>query len=97
MSNSVRDAEAKPVVYEVLGPFFERWERMRSVLSEGWGTRGGQHELLPAAMGDALDFTTWRSLARGQGSTTAGRRGDGPCGAWRGSECHRRRLPLLML
>ena len=65
MSNSVRDAEAKPVMYEVLGPFFERWERMRSVLSEGWGTRGGRHELLLAAVGHALDFTTWR--ARGQG------------------------------
>ncbi len=56
MSNSVRDAEAKPVIYEVLGPFFERWERMRSILSDGWGTSGGRHELLLAAVGHALDF-----------------------------------------
>ncbi len=67
MSNSVRDAEAKPVIYEVLGPFFERWERMRSVLSHGWGARGGRRELLLAAIGHALDFAAWRSLARGQG------------------------------
>ena len=67
MSNSVRDAEAKPVIYEVLGPFFERWERMRSALSHGWGARGGRRELLLAAIGHALDFAAWRSLARGQG------------------------------
>ncbi len=67
MSNSVRDAPSKPVIFEVLAPLFERWERMRSVLSAGWGTRGGRHELLLAAVGHALDFATWRSLVRGQG------------------------------
>jgi hypothetical protein len=43
------------------------WERMRSVLSAGWGTLGGQHGLLLAAVGRALDFATWRSLVRDQG------------------------------
>jgi AcrR family transcriptional regulator len=67
MSNSVRDALSKPVIFEVLAPLFERWERMRRVLSAGWGTSGGRHELLLAAVGHALDFATWRSLVRGQG------------------------------
>ncbi len=67
MSNSVRDAEAKPVMYEVLGPFFRRWERMRYVLSDGWGAHGERRKLLLAAIGHALDFAAWRSLARGQG------------------------------
>jgi hypothetical protein len=40
---------------------------LRGVLSDGWGTRGGRHELLLAAVGHALDFAAWRSLARGQG------------------------------
>jgi AcrR family transcriptional regulator len=66
-SNSVRDAPLKPVIFEVLAPFFEHWERMRDVLTAGWRTRGKRRELLLAAIGHALDFGTWRSLVREQG------------------------------
>lgn len=66
-SSSVRDAPLKPVVFEVLAPFFEHWERMRDVLAVGWRTRGKRRELLLAAIGHALDFEAWRSLVREQG------------------------------
>ena len=66
-SNSVRDAPLKPVIFEVLAPFFEHWERMRDVLTVGWGVRGKRRDLLLAAIGHALDFQTWCSLVREQG------------------------------
>lgn len=67
MSSSVRDMPLKPVLYEILTPFFEHWERMRGVLAVGWGARGKRRALLSAAIGHALDFGTWRSLVRQQG------------------------------
>lgn len=67
MSNSVRDLPLKPVLYEILAPFFAHWERMRDVLAVGWGARGGKRKLLLAAIGHALDFGAWRSLVRQQG------------------------------
>lgn len=67
MSNSVRDMPLKPILFEILAPFFEHWERMRDVLAVGWRVRGKRRELLLAAIGHALDFGTWRSLVRQQG------------------------------
>lgn len=67
MSNSVRDMPIKPVLYEILAPVFEHWERMRGVLAVGWNVRGRRRRLLLAAIGHALDFETWRSLVRRQG------------------------------
>lgn len=69
MSNSVRDIPLKPVLYEILAPFFAHWERMREVLAAGWNARGERRELLFAAIGHALDFETWRSLVRRQDLT----------------------------
>lgn len=67
MSNSVRDMPLKPILFEILAPFFEHWERMRNVLAVGWGVRGKRRGLLLAAIGHSLDFGTWRSLVRQQG------------------------------
>jgi AcrR family transcriptional regulator len=67
VSSSVRDAPLKPVIFEVLAPFFAHWERMRDVLAVGWGVRGRRRELLLAAIAHALDFGTWQSLVRQQG------------------------------
>jgi len=68
-SNSVRDVPQKPVLYEVLAPFFEHWGQMRGILAVGWGTRSERQVLLHAAIGHALDFEAWRSLVRQQGLT----------------------------
>lgn len=67
MSNSVRDMPLKPILFEILAPFFAHWERMRDVLVVGWRVRGKRRGLLLAAIGHALDFGTWRSLVRQQG------------------------------
>lgn len=67
MLSTMHDIPQKPVMFEILQPFFQHWERMRDVLAVGWGARGERRELLLAAIGHALDFGTWRSLVREQG------------------------------
>ncbi len=67
MSNFVRDAPAKPVLFEIGAPYLQLFERMRYVLATGWGVEDERLALLLAALGHALDFQTWRSLARQQG------------------------------
>ena len=65
-SNSVRDLPQKPVLFEILAPMFEHWGWMGQTLAVGWETDSKWSELLPAAIGHALDFGTWRSLVRQQ-------------------------------
>lgn len=67
MLSTMRDIPQKPVMFEILQPFFRHWEKVRDVLAVGWGARGERRKLLLAAIGHALDFGTWRSLVREQG------------------------------
>jgi hypothetical protein len=62
MANFIRDASAKPFLFELGEPLFAHWEAMRTQLARGWGVRGKRRRLLDAAVGHALDFQTWRSL-----------------------------------
>ena len=39
----------------------------RVVLGRGWNLRGRRGKRLQAVIGHAIDFETWRSLARAQG------------------------------
>lgn len=71
-ANIMRDQEmpqmkTNPDAREIMEPFFAHWARMQQVLVAGWGTGDGQRRLLPAAVGLALDFQTWRTMARRQG------------------------------
>ncbi|HZF59865.1 MAG TPA: hypothetical protein VEZ19_15490, partial [Rubrobacter sp.] len=67
MVNLVRDAPKMPALAELLAPYGQYLAAVRDILAAGWGARGRRRELLLAALGHALDFATWRSLARGQG------------------------------
>ncbi len=62
-----RDLPQFPVLAEVLVPYVEHWARLRDVLAAGWQTQTGNSELLWAAIGHAINFQTWRSLAREEG------------------------------
>jgi AcrR family transcriptional regulator len=66
-ANVIRDAQVHPLTREVAEPYFRHWERMRYVLATGWGVEDERLDLLLAALAHALDFQTWRSLARQQG------------------------------
>jgi hypothetical protein len=55
-------------VREIMRPIVEHWERMHRALAVGWKTHNGQSEpLLLGAIGLALDFQSWRTMARQQG------------------------------
>jgi AcrR family transcriptional regulator len=66
-TNVLRDLSLKPALFEVNRPFFEEMARVADRLAEGWGVRGRRRALLRAAIGHAMDFRTWRSLAIEQG------------------------------
>jgi AcrR family transcriptional regulator len=62
--NLLRDLPELPVLQEVAAPFFEYWQDVREVLDRGWNARGRKRILLRAVIAHAVEFETWRSLAR---------------------------------
>ncbi len=65
LTNITRDARLAP---KLVGVGYEALQaRMRGVLSTGWGIDGQHQPLVQAALGHALDFSTWRSLVRDHG------------------------------
>jgi AcrR family transcriptional regulator len=65
--NLLRDFPDSPVLQEVAVPFLVYWRTVRDVLDRGWKTRGRNRALLRAVIGHAMEFETWRSLARREG------------------------------
>ncbi|MDP9260905.1 MAG: TetR/AcrR family transcriptional regulator [Actinomycetota bacterium] len=65
--NLLRDFPDSPVLREVAAPFLAYWRTVRDVLDRGWTTRGHNRALLRAVIGHAVEFETWRSLARREG------------------------------
>jgi hypothetical protein len=65
--NLLRDFPDLPVLQEVAAPFLAYWRTVRDVLDRGWTTRGHNRALLRAVIGHAVEFETWRSLARREG------------------------------
>jgi AcrR family transcriptional regulator len=64
-----RDVAAHPVLVEALAPQLAALEAMRKVLSAGWPDAKVGSTVIVSAIGHALAFATWRSLARDQGLT----------------------------
>ena len=65
--NLLRDLPDSPVMQEIAAPYLEYWQTVREALEHGWKTRGRKRTLLRAVIGHALEFETWRSLARREG------------------------------
>jgi AcrR family transcriptional regulator len=61
------DPESLEADAEIMEPIFLHWERMRETLAAGWGPPDSPPGLLLGAIGLALDFQTWRAMARTQG------------------------------
>jgi AcrR family transcriptional regulator len=67
-ANVRRDLPDMPVMREVAAPYAQHWEDIRAALERGWKTNGRRRrKLLHAVIGHAVEFETWRSLARNQG------------------------------
>ncbi len=65
-ANLLRDLPESPLLREVATPFTQYWETVRIVLDRGWKMRGHRRKLVRAVIGHAVEFETWRSLARHQ-------------------------------
>ena len=69
MTALIRDAETTPLVAEYLAPYHAAVAMLADQLSIGF--RSHRRRKLRAAIGHALDFTTWRSLTEQQRLTDA--------------------------
>ncbi|HET6798151.1 MAG TPA: helix-turn-helix domain-containing protein [Gemmatimonadales bacterium] len=67
LANATRDVPQLPALAAVLRPRMELVERMRKDLVERWDVAGPARARLAAAIGHALRFDSWRSLARTEG------------------------------
>ena len=67
----LRDIPESPVLQELTAPLRQYWAEVQRVLEYGWEARGERGERLRAVIGHAIEFGTWRSLARGHGLADA--------------------------
>ncbi|MBN9183581.1 MAG: hypothetical protein J0I66_11425 [Microbacterium sp.] len=67
MARAENESPANAVLAEFMTPFHAHWAAMRDQLAAAWNVDGAPNPLVAAAIGHALAFTTWRSLARLQG------------------------------
>jgi len=64
LAQVLRDEARVPALQEVMTPFWGYVAELAGGLSAGWGVEGEPQRLLRAAVGHALRFETWESLAR---------------------------------
>jgi AcrR family transcriptional regulator len=67
MANILRDEDAMPIVKQMFGGFRHYLADAHEILLSGRHLRGSARQRVPAAIGLALAFSTWRSLVREQG------------------------------
>jgi AcrR family transcriptional regulator len=69
--NVLRDETLVDALASALMPFWAFLDEAGGALATGWGVRGGRRRVLLAAARHAVDFNTWRSLAREGGVSRA--------------------------
>jgi AcrR family transcriptional regulator len=69
MSNILRDEATMPIVRRMSGGYRDYLTAARNALMSGRDVRGAARRRVQAAVGHALTFGTWRSLASEQGLT----------------------------
>lgn len=67
MNSAHHDMATNPILRELLAPLFDYWNGVGDLLAGKFAAADETRELLRAAIGHAIDFTTWRSLVRQQG------------------------------
>jgi AcrR family transcriptional regulator len=71
LANVFRDAELVASLPKTMAPFERHLDEMVSLLTSGWGARGGRRSLLKAAVRHAIDFRTWESLVKRGGISSS--------------------------
>ena len=72
IANAQRDAPQLPALAAVLAPYGQFMDAVREDLEGAWTPGSDADPRLRAAIGHALRFDTWRSLARVEGLDDAG-------------------------
>ena len=67
LANLLRDEATVPAVRQPFGAYYRYLDAIHDVLLRGRRVRGAARRRVSAAIGHALAFPTWRSLAREQG------------------------------
>jgi AcrR family transcriptional regulator len=67
MLHTKDNPDARETDDETKDPIFAHWERMKVTLARGWESPDRPPQPLLGAIGLALDFQTWRTMARQQG------------------------------
>ena len=70
-SNVVRDETLVESVAATITTYWAYLDEAAAALAAGWGVRGARRRVLLAATRHAVDFRTWRSLARDGGVSRA--------------------------
>jgi AcrR family transcriptional regulator len=70
-TNVLRDETLVPSVATALTGFWAYLDAGADALAAGWSARGGRRRIVHAAARHAVDFRTWRSLARDGGISRA--------------------------
>lgn len=65
--SAFHDLPDMPLLGELLAPYFAHWDQLAEMLARAWDAAGEPSRMRRAAIGHALEFQTWRSLARTQG------------------------------
>jgi AcrR family transcriptional regulator len=68
LENVERDAAVMPIIAELTADRIRYLEQARDLLLEAWPSRGRARARQRQAIGHALEFQTWQSLVRRQGS-----------------------------
>lgn len=63
LEHVLRDESQVPALAEVMAPWWDGMHEIAGSLAAGWGTGPAGQRRLRAAVGHALRFETWRSLA----------------------------------
>jgi AcrR family transcriptional regulator len=69
--NLLRDQETMPIVHRLMGGYRDYLDAAADALMAGRRARGQARRRVRAALGHAVAFATWRSLAREQGMDDA--------------------------
>ena len=63
MSRTLPEVTRLPVAQEAIAPIVAQWNRMADDLASGWRVDAARQGMITAAIGHAIAFPTWQSLA----------------------------------
>ena len=67
LARAEQETPTNPVLADLMAPFGAFWAYVRDSVAQGFASNRKVDPLIPAAIGHAVAFSTWRSLVQNQG------------------------------